>query len=253
MNILLVMETRGYLMLALQEKLRIKEYETLAVQADINAINRVQLPLDAILIYMDERMKTKQNVLVYLRDKAIEDELPVFLIGDNDELTFIQKLFPADLIASTFLRPLNVVAVCETLNSYLREKRRTTQKKILVVDASDAMLDDIRNWLGNRYELILVNSGSRAIQYLDQNSRPDLVLLDYEMPDCDGKEVLTKIRKEKTLANLPVMFLTEKSDRESVMNVMALKPEKYLLKTMKPEQIIATIDAFFAKGKSMLL
>ena len=248
MNILVVAETQGYLMLSLQEKLKIKDYQTLTVPADINAISRVQLPLHAILIYMDEKLLAKQNALVYLRDKAIEDELPVFLIGDNNELLFVQKLFPTDVIARTFLRPLNLVAVCETLDAYLKVKGENYQKKILVVDDSGAMLRNVKNWLGGRYDVILANSGTMAMKYLEMN-RPDLVLLDYEMPNYDGKEVLKMIRKEKDLADIPVIFLTGKDDRESVMNVMALKPEGYLLKTMEPEQIVAAVDDFFAKGK----
>ena len=252
MNILLVRETRGYLMMSLWDKLKIKEYQTLVVPADINAISRVQLPLHAILICMDEQLCAKKNALIYLRDKAIEEELPVFLIGDNNEITLLQKMFPADVVAHTFLRPLNLVAVCETLDLYLREQGGKTQKKILVVDHSDIMIRNIENWLGSRYDVIAVNSGVMAMKYLETN-RPDLILLDYEIPDCVGRELLTIIRKEKGLMNLPVMFLTGKDDRESVMKVMALKPARYLLKTMEPQQIIATVDEFFAKGKSFVL
>lgn len=252
MNILLVRETRGYLMMSLWEKLKIKEYQTLVVPADINAISRVQLPLHAILIYMDEQLCAKQNALIYLRDKAIEEELPVFLIGDNNEITLLQKLFPVDVVAHAFLRPLNLVAVCETLDLSLREQGGKTRKKILVVDHSDVMIRNIENWLGSRYDVIAVNSGVMAMKYLETN-RPDLVLLDYEIPDCDGRELLTMIRKEKGLMNLPVMFLTGKDDRESVLKVMALKPARYLLKTMKPQQIVAAVDDFFSKRKGFVL
>ena len=50
-------------------------------------------------------------------------------------------------------------------------------------------------------------------------------------------------------SNIPVIFLTSKSDKESVMKVMELKPEGYLLKTMPPEEIVRTIDEFFVKRK----
>ncbi len=46
------------------------------------------------------------------------------------------------------------------------------------------------------------------------------------------------------------MFLTVKSDKESVMQVIDLKPEKYLLKTMPPAELIANIDEFFEKQKA---
>ena len=49
--------------------------------------------------------------------------------------------------------------------------------------------------------------------------------------------------------NVPVIFLTSKNDRETVLKVSALKPEGYLLKTMEPAQIVQTIDDFFEKRK----
>ena len=57
------------------------------------------------------------------------------------------------------------------------------------------------------------------------------------------------IRSEKNTADIPVVFLTGKGDRESVQKVMALKPEGYLLKSMPDEEIRKYIDALFAKKK----
>jgi DNA-binding NarL/FixJ family response regulator len=59
------------------------------------------------------------------------------------------------------------------------------------------------------------------------------------------------IRSEPSTADTPVMFLTAKNDKESVMSVVGLKPEKYLLKTMPPDVLMENIDNFFEaqKGK----
>ena len=116
-------------------------------------------------------------------------------------------------------------------------------------DDSGAVLRNVKGWLGEKYQVALANSGAMAIKYLTLN-RPDLVLLDYEMPVVDGKQVLEMMRTEAEFSTIPVIFLTSKSDKESVMNVMGLKPEGYLLKTMPPEEIVKNIDAFFQKRKA---
>ena len=118
-----------------------------------------------------------------------------------------------------------------------------------MVDDSGAMLRNVKGWLEEKYQVILANSGAMAIKYLSTN-RPDLVLLDYEMPIVDGKQVLGMIRSEAEFADIPVMFLTSKGDKESVMQVMELKPDGYLLKTMPPEQIKRSVDTFFEKRKA---
>ena len=88
-----------------------------------------------------------------------------------------------------------------------------------------------------------------AITYLAKN-KPDLILLDYEMPVVTGAKVLEMIRSELSTASLPVIFLTSKSDKESVMEVLKLKPEGYLLKTMSPGEILKALDDFFVKQKA---
>jgi DNA-binding NarL/FixJ family response regulator len=59
------------------------------------------------------------------------------------------------------------------------------------------------------------------------------------------------IRTEVEFADVPVIFLTSKNDRESITQVMALRPDGYLLKTMKPEDIVKNIDDFFEKQKKL--
>ena len=71
------------------------------------------------------------------------------------------------------------------------------------------------------------------------------MLLDYEMPVCDGRQVLEMIRSEDELAALPVIFLTGRTDPESVKKVVALKPAGYLSKFLKQEDIKRKIDKFF--------
>ena len=176
--------------------------------------------------------------------------MPIFVSGDPQELLEIQKDIPLHLIQKEFPRPINVNEVAEAIDSYLKIFGKQNKKKILVVDDSGAMLRNVKGWLDDKYQVILANSGAMAIKYLSTN-RPDLVLLDYEMPIVDGKQVLGMIRSETEFSDIPVIFLTSKGDKESVMQVMDLKPDGYLLKTMPPEQIKKSVDTFFEKKKAL--
>ena len=100
--------------------------------------------------------------------------------------------------------------------------------------------------LEEHYDLTEAASSVSAIKKIAKD-RPNLVLLDYEMPVCDGRQALEMIRSDEDIADIPVMFLTGRGDKESVKKVMALKPEGYLLKTMPDEAIKKSIDDFFVK------
>ena len=128
------------------------------------------------------------------------------------------------------------------------KKRPGDKRKVLVVDDDGTMLRMIKTWLSVKYRVYMASSGKIAMNFLQTNS-VDLVLLDYMMPQMDGPQVLVEIRKDDKLKDLPVMFLTSKSDKESVVSVAALRPAKYLLKTMPKAKLINSIDVFFDEKK----
>lgn len=132
--------------------------------------------------------------------------------------------------------------------SETEDKESSSKKRILVVDDSDFIRTRIVKLLEGDYEMLEANSSLSAIQSLTV-TRPDLIILDYEMPVCDGRQALEMIRSEKDTADIPVIFLTGRGDRESVQKVMELKPARYLLKTMSDDDVKKNIDHFFGKRK----
>lgn len=77
--------------------------------------------------------------------------------------------------------------------------------------------------------------------------RPDLILLDYEMPEMNGKEVLQKLQAEKEYADIPVIFLTSMDNREKVMELLALKPAGYILKPTDSQMLLERVENIIGK------
>lgn len=122
------------------------------------------------------------------------------------------------------------------------------KKKLLVVDDSDFMLVMMQQLFCGDYEVMTATSGLSAFRSITL-CRPDLVLLDYEMPVCNGDQILEMIRSEKEFADIPIIFLTNRVDKESVKKVAGLKPQGYLSKSLSPELIRREVDLFF-EGRS---
>lgn len=119
-------------------------------------------------------------------------------------------------------------------------------KKILVVDDSDFMRKAMLDLLDRDYVVLTADSGLSAIRSITL-TRPDLILLDYEMPVCNGNQVLEMIRSEKDFSDISVIFLTNRVDRESVEKAILLKPDGYLSKSLSAASIKREIDRFFEK------
>lgn len=245
-NILVVMEKSSFLPMSMIEQLKELEYNIISAELDIEELSKLKESFEVVLLFMEGEGGEKTKELVYLRDKAVEDDSPIFYVGEDTDI--IHEILPTHMLQAVFERPIDVKASAKKIDEFVKEHGKHVKKKILVVDDSGIMLRNIKRWLEDKYQVILANSGAMAIKYLATN-RPDLVLLDYEMPVIDGSQVLEMIRSETEFCDIPVIFLTGKNDKESIMKVLDLKPEGYLLKSMEPEKIIQEIDNFFEKQK----
>ena len=94
----------------------------------------------------------------------------------------------------------------------------------------------------------MVGSGLQALKFLGKN-KVDLILLDHEMPVTSGPKVLEMLRSDDETKDIPVMFLTGKSDKESVMEVVSLKPEGYFLKNITREELLEKLNEYFMMHK----
>lgn len=121
---------------------------------------------------------------------------------------------------------------------------KNSKKCILAVDDTAVILTRISNTLRDDYEVITVNSGVRALRYLEQE-KPDLILLDIQMAPKDGIETLQDIRKMKDRADIPVIMLTGVEDRDSVLASAKLGIGDYILKPFSSEDLLERIQRVF--------
>lgn len=176
------------------------------------------------------------------------DRVPPFcsMLFDTGSGYFSFSVLSTSAEKGKIVSPINAQNAMGQIKKYLSGEMR--KKQILVVDDSDFMRENMIRLLGDDYEMLESNSSIAAIKSITVN-RPDLILLDYEMPVCDGRQALEMIRSDEDIADIPVVFLTGRGDAESVKKVMSLKPRGYLLKTMPEADIKKYIDGIFAKSK----
>lgn len=123
--------------------------------------------------------------------------------------------------------------------------------RILVVDDSAVSLAIVEQKLKDMYEVITVNSGVRALRYL-KNEKPDLILLDIKMEGKDGIETLKELRAMENGAKIPVIMLTSKNDKGSLIETAKLGIYDYLLKPFDTEDLHYRIRRALEKSKKVL-
>ena len=115
------------------------------------------------------------------------------------------------------------------------------RKLILAVDDAAIILQRITDTLEDYYDVVTVNSGARALRYLDKE-KPDLILLDIRMMPKDGFETLREIRDMPDRADIPVIMLTGMEDKKSVLEGVKLGICDYILKPFIPDDLLERIQ-----------
>ena len=92
----------------------------------------------------------------------------------------------------------------------------------------------------DEYDVLLATSGEMGIKKAKE-VKPELILLDYEMPGMDGKETFLNLKVDEETENIPVIFLTSVSDTKKVREVLDMKPAGYILKPMDAEQLLTKV------------
>ncbi|MBF6057781.1 diguanylate cyclase [Thiomicrorhabdus heinhorstiae] len=112
---------------------------------------------------------------------------------------------------------------------------------VLVVDDEPINLRMVSTILQDRYEILVAKNGHSALEIVE-HQKPDLILLDIVMPDMDGFEVIRALRKKTVSAEIPVIFLTSKTDQAAIVESFRLGGVDYITKPFYQEELNVRVD-----------
>ncbi len=244
-RVLLIGNIKSFMVNAIGKGLEKEGYTVESALPEADAIKEMQNRPEIYVLYLGDLTMENSDFFKYLNEAIDAERFLLYLIGNKEELMVAQAFIGKEKIQETYLRPLDVKMLAEQLDTVVDYSSvdENLKKKILIIDDDGAMLRMMKTWLSVKYRVYMASSGKIALSFLAQNE-VDLILLDYEMPVMSGPDVLKELRSHSNTKHLPVIFLTAKDDKESVMKVVSLKPEKYLLKSMPKEKLTGAIDDF---------
>jgi putative two-component system response regulator len=112
---------------------------------------------------------------------------------------------------------------------------------IFLVDDNMANLTAGKTMLKERYNIFSVPSGAKLFELL-QKIMPDLILLDIEMPEMNGYQAIKKLKAEKKTRDIPVIFLTSRTDPGSELEGLSLGAIDYISKPFSPPLLLKRLE-----------
>ncbi len=180
---------------------------------------------------------------------------PVLVVATQEEWNNVSP-FCQDKRYEQLLRPVNSQQIMDKCCSMLKINplstkfpkinKRRRRMTILVVDDSAILLRNIKSILEQRYEVVLANSGKMALNVVEKEP-PDMILLDYMMPEMNGKETFENLRKSENGQDIPVIFLTSVDEKQKIFDVLRNKPDGYILKPPDRIKLVDMIEEVFDK------
>lgn len=219
------------------------------------------------ILYIDEFNKEVERMLSSMQKTVMSDKnnlRQLYIVGTEEDIKQSYKFIDLTLVAHAFKRPVNVDSIIRELNittinpeeiynassENIETKSLDENKKtIMIVDDDDIYLRTIENWFTTEYNVYTTASATSALSMI-KKIHFDLILLDYEMPLLSGLDFLRLVRSDDVSKDIPVIFLTAKDDKDTVLEILKDKPTGYLLKTTAPITLKYNIKKFF-EGKSI--
>ncbi|MBO4982032.1 MAG: response regulator [Lachnospiraceae bacterium] len=187
------------------------------------------------------------DTAILSRLQEMYSEIPVLIITTSEEWRKYSGFLDGRQFEKLF-RPMTKNDLLNKCYQMLHIKKlecrhglSARRKRLLLVDDSPLTLRNMKSILEEKYDVFLATSGEQALKVIPQN-KPDLILLDYEMPGMNGKATFEAILEDESARDIPVVFLTSIADKRQIYAVLKSYPAGYILKPPDKEKLLSVIE-----------
>ncbi|HAG69077.1 MAG TPA: hypothetical protein DCL38_03800 [Lachnospiraceae bacterium] len=249
-TILFVQAGQDIVTKGIENNLKNAGFSVISVPDQPEMIITCRFEADIILYYPGRKDDPSHiGLIMSLLGEICQDDSRILcLTGEVADIETAISSNSAFRVSRTYPRPVDINVFLKDMDTFSElsgDYRR--RKNIYIVDDDPEYLSVIDRWLSADYGVSCFRRGSELISGLNALT-PDLILMDYEMPEMDGYELMKRIRSNPVTCAIPTIFLTGKNDRDHVFRILEYKPDGYLLKTSQKDTLLDAIHRFFAEA-----
>ena len=233
----------------------INEFETQMCEADLETIQKMRKLLQPdLLVISQQGIDGKEDLLILDMLKEKMPKMPIVFIETvtaKNHLSEYERVFPNFVLLKRPIVKSKLINTCYKVigeDEKFAEKvtkagdeKDVLKKRVMVIDDNPLLLRNMKHLLEKRYQVFIATSGEKALEFIPKK-KPDIILLDYEMPGMDGRETFMKIKENPETRNIPVLFLTGISDKAHIYAALELEPAGYILKPAAEEKLFSQIE-----------
>lgn len=248
-NILYIQSGKGIVKKGIENNLTENGFNVISIPDEPDLIIANRNMADIIIYNPSMSDDSNISITMNLLGELCQDNAKILcLTGDAGSIDNALNSYGAHRVSKTYLRPVDMDRLVRDMKYYAYlEDEFHRQKTLFVTDDDPGYLAVIDHWLSPEYNVLCFTDADSLMDGFTTVT-PDLILLDLEMPDKNGCDIMKMIRKELPDLTTPIIFLTGNNDKEMVMKVLESKPDGYLLKTTQKDALLDLIRRFFAEN-----
>ena len=243
-KIAIVLQQYSIVVKGMERKIKELGYEVTMIKPESDLLKAISDQTDLFVLYLPKDSKNREEeemtfkMLLQVCDVMQTYKKSMVLVGEKNYRNSLMEVHPLLGECEWVDRPVNMNSLTDAIARALANDGRPKGKKqILIVDDDPAYASMVRTWIKEFYKTDILTSGKQVLMFLGKK-KIDLILLDYEMPVMDGTKVFQLLRQDPNTKDIPVVFLTGVGTADEVKQVLALKPDGYVLKSTTREQLL---------------
>lgn len=266
----LILSSIGWLVWRIYRNKLEKKYYDDKINFFVNTAHDIRTPLSLVLAPLNDMAK----------DKELSEQSKNFLkiTGTGLGLMITRRMAEKMNASLTFeskegqgtiftLKPLPTTIDKELINNITTEQTthenqqsattntiyepKTTKDSLLFVDDNEELRNYIQMAFQNFYNITTVDSGEKALEFLQSQGTCDIVVSDVMMPGMQGTELCNHIKENANTSWLPVILLTAKSGKDFMINGLQLGADDYVTKPFDPEILRTKIDSMLQNRRRL--
>lgn len=179
----------------------------------------------------------------------LDVETPLARLQTNVELHNAQGIRPYKLslsVGRANYDPSNPVSIDELMTQadilmYQEKLTKAKRSRVLVGDDDVSIRSDAERMFGEHFEVITAQNGEEVIRRATLE-RPDLILLDYSMPDLLGTDVTRRLRQAPATTTIPIIMMGSPGDGSTELDTLRAGADDYVQKPLDPEAVRVRMD-----------
>jgi len=227
-------------------KNRLKEYYTIYPAQSVIILFEVLENIKPDLILLDINMPGENgyDAIKKLKADARYSDIPVIFLTSRDDRESVFdgiKLGAVGYVRKPFSDAELVEHIENLFNQDASSEQKVRRPNIIYVDDSNYNLVSVKSKIKEYYTIYPAQSVIILFEILE-NMKPDLILLDINMPGENGYEAIKELKADKRYSDIPVIFLTSRDDKESVSDGAKLGAADYIRKPFSDADLIKRIN-----------